>query len=132
MFRESMIFSPFGPFDVVDGYRAIIRSLGQACDCFRTGAWADFLGPKTPASGGLAALIVMTADLAAANSRYILTAPQSIFETKPEVVKVIEEAERADPSPGPFRIHRMRPWNPESWSEITSQHRFLEIVSLGS
>ena len=58
------------------------------------------------------ALIVMTADLAAANSRYILTVPQSLFETKPEVVQVIEDAERADRSPGPFRIHRVRGWNP--------------------
>ncbi len=45
------------------------------------------------------ALILMTADLAAANSRYVLTVPQSMFDTKPEVVKAIEDAERDRPLP---------------------------------
>ncbi len=70
----------------------------------------------------------MTADLAAANSRYILTVPQSVFDAKPAVVKAIEDAEREQPGSGPYRIHRMRYWHPQSWSESNSPQRFVEVA----
>jgi hypothetical protein len=127
-FRESMIFSPFGPLDDVEAFRAIIRSLGQGAIVFGLGLGLTFLAQKRPHTAGAIALIVMTSDLAAANSRYVLSIPQSMFDTKPKVVQVIEEVERADRSPGPFRVHRVRGWNPRSWSETTSQHRFLETL----
>ena len=38
-----------------------------------------------------------------------------MFETKPEVLRIIEDAERANPSPGPYRIHRMPIWDPMGW-----------------
>ncbi len=69
----------------------------------------------------------MTADLAAANARYVLTVPQSLFETKPEVLRIIEAAERDDPSPGPYRIHRMPLWNPLGWHRHASKDRIYEM-----
>jgi hypothetical protein len=71
----------------------------------------------------------MTVDLGAANARYILTVPQSLFETTPEVLKIIEAEERKKPSPGPFRIHRMPIWNPIGWYSTPSQDRVFELVS---
>ncbi len=96
---------------------------------FGLGFLLTILARRRALLAGSTALIVMTADLAAANSRYVLTVPQAVFESKPEVVKVIEEAERTDPSPGPFRIHRMRYWHPSSWVENRSKNRFIEVAS---
>jgi hypothetical protein len=74
-------------------------------------------------------LIVTTVDLGAANSRYVLTVPQSRLESKPTVLQIIEDAERARPSPGPFRIHRMPLWNPIGWHTTPSQDRINEFVT---
>ena len=52
-----------------------------------------------------------------------------MFETKPEVLKIIEDAERAHPSPGPYRIHRMPIWNPMGWFTTPSKDRIYEIVT---
>jgi hypothetical protein len=87
------------------------------------------LARSRPVLAGSTALILMTTDLAAANARYILTVPQSVFETEPEVVKAIEDAERIDPSPGPFRIHRIHDWHPLIWGGTASKERFSEVAS---
>ena len=73
------------------------------------------LARRRPDLAGAAAVIIMTADLAAANARYVLTVPQSLFESQPEVLKIIEAAERSKPTPGPYRIHRMPIWSPLGW-----------------
>ena len=122
------VSSHFGPLDPVAGYRAIIRSLGQAAIVFGLGLLLTLLVRDRPALAGALAMILMTADLAAANSRYILTVPQSLYDTRPEAVKAIEDAERADRSPGPFRIHRVRGWHPRSWDESVSPNRLLEVA----
>jgi hypothetical protein len=83
---------------------------------------------KRPQLAGVVALIVMTADLATANVPHLVTVPQAVFETKPEVLKIIEEAERARPSPGPFRIHRMPMWYPPGWATTGSPNRVGEMV----
>ena len=51
-FRESMIFSPFGPLDVVAAYRAIIRSLGQAAIVFALGLVLTVVARKRPHLAG--------------------------------------------------------------------------------
>ena len=86
------------------------------------------LAGSRPRTAGLLALLVTTADLGLANRRFVLTVPQSAFETKPEVLRLLEEAERADPSPGPYRIHRLPSWDPMYWSRTGSPDRSLEIV----
>jgi hypothetical protein len=73
-------------------------------------------------------MILMTADLAAANSRYILTVPQSLYDATPEVAKAIEDAERSDRAPGPFRIHRVGGWHPRRWDVTASPNRLLEVA----
>jgi hypothetical protein len=73
-------------------------------------------------------LIVMTADLAVANARYVVTVPQAVLESRPEVLRIIEEAENRKPSSGPFRIHRMPAWHPPVWQTTPSVDRPLEVV----
>ncbi len=74
---------------------AILRAAGQGR------RWA---GPS--------ALIVLTADLAVANASLPITVPQDLFDREPAIARQIAEAERREPSPGPFRIYRMTPWYP--------------------
>ena len=84
---------------------------------------------RRPWLAGAAGLILMTADLAWANARYVITAPQSLFDTKPEIVAKIEAVERQQPSIGPYRIHRMPSWNPVGWRSVTSKDRLFEMIT---
>ena len=86
-------FSPIG------AYEEILRSLAQAAIVFGAGFVLTVVARKRPWLAGAAALILMTADLASANARYVLTVPQSVFDTKPEILAKIEAAERDQPSP---------------------------------
>ena len=64
-----------------------------------------------------------------ANARYVITVPQSLMETEPEVVRIIKEAEAANPAPGPFRIHRMPQWTPPFWYSEASADRVGDFVT---
>ena len=54
------------------------------------------LARKRPGLAGAMAILVVTLDLAVANSRYVSTVPQVADGDQPEVVRIIEEAERKD------------------------------------
>jgi hypothetical protein len=118
----------FGPLNVGRAYEAILRALAQAGIVLTAGLVLTGLVRRHPHFAGAAALLVTTADLAVANSRYVLTVPQSLFETRPEVLKIIEAAERDRPAPGPFRVHRMPLWNPMAWHTTGSTNRLEELV----
>jgi len=83
---------------------------------------------RYPAQAGLAALCLVTIDLTLANAGLVITIPQTDFEQMPEVVQAIRAAERANPSPGPFRIHRLASWVPVGWSEAGSTQRLRDLV----
>ena len=121
--------SMMGPFDPLGGYQDLVRSLGQAAIVFGIGLVLTIVARKRPYLAGAAALVLMTADLAVANSRFVMTVPQSVFESKPEVMKIIEEAELAHPSPGPYRVHRSPMWNPLGWYTTASKDRVYEFVT---
>ena len=128
-FRTIDSGSLFGPFDPDGGYQALVRSLGQAAIVFGLGVFLVLVARKRPELAGSAAVIIMTADLAVANARYVLTVPQSLLESKPEVLKIIEAAERDDPAQGPYRIHRMPIWSPLGWRSTRSKDRVFELVT---
>jgi hypothetical protein len=119
----------FGPFDPAAGFAAIVRSLAQAAAVFGLGLAALGLARARPGWAGALAVVVTAADLAAANARYVVTVPQAIFEARPEVLEIIEAAEREDPSPGPFRIHRMPVWTPLAWTVTPSADRPAELMA---
>src|SRR5581483_8578098 len=49
-------------------------------------------------------------------------------DTLPSVVGLIEEAERNDPSPGPFRVQRVEQWHPSDFIRRSSRERLREVV----
>ncbi len=70
----------------------------------------------------------MTADLGVANAGFIFDCPQSLFDDQPEVLRVIEAAERREGSTAPYRIHRMPIWQPSAWTELVSTDRPRDFV----
>jgi hypothetical protein len=128
-FRAAAIASNFGPFDADGGFRAIIRSLVQASIVLGFGRMILAKVRTHPQLAGSCMLLLITADLAAANARCVLTVPQSVLDSKPEVLRIIEDAERQHPGPGFYRIHRMPEWTPRSWQTSSSADRAVDFVS---
>ena len=67
-------------------------------------------------------------DLCLANRSYLVTVTQATLDAKPKAVQLIEEAERLDPDPMPFRVHRMPSWEPVIWSRLASNDRLGDLV----
>jgi len=86
------------------------------------------LAGRRPVMAAALAVTVTTIDLAVANSRVVITVPQSVFDSTPEVVSVIERAEKARPKPGPYRVHRVPIWSPIGWTETASPNRVGDFV----
>jgi hypothetical protein len=120
-----------GPLNATQAYDAILRSLVHCLLVLGAGLALVFLAPARPQLCGAAALILMTLDLASANARYVMTVEQSMFDSPPGLVQIIEKAESArnPPVPGPFRVHRMPAWSPVAWNVTRSKDRESEIVA---
>ncbi len=120
--------SNFGPFDTRGAWIELRNALLHGTAVY-TGAvvalWAA--ARRRQWAGGLAFLL-LSADLAVANSKYIYSVPQAIFEEEPRVLRVIEEAEKKNPAPGPYRVHRMPIWSPPAWSDAFSPKRVEEFT----
>ena len=123
------VSSMFGPIDPPGAVRTMIRSLSHAAVVLALGLLLIGTARARPFLSAALVLLLTAGDLAAANARFVLTVPQSLLETKPEVLKLIEAEERARPSPGPFRIHRMPMWNPPSWNMSSSPDRMIDLVT---
>jgi hypothetical protein len=122
--------SSFGPFEPLGAVAEMQRGLVQAVVVFAI-ALVLALRMRADRRPGLAAAVVLTAltvDLAAANARYVLTVPQALYDSTPEVVAIIRAAEKASPSPGPYRVHRMPIWNPLTWRDTASTDRVRDFV----
>jgi hypothetical protein len=120
--------SLFGPFEVAAAWRGTADALLHGLIVYA--AFFAILAAtrnRTRLSGVLV-LGLLSADVAVANSKYIFSCPQSLFETKPRVLELIDEAERKDPSPGPYRVHRMPHWIPTTWFETKSLDRVREFT----
>lgn len=120
--------SQWGPFDSELAYRGLAASLTQTVVLLVLGLAIVRLAAKRPALAGALVVSLTAADLALANSRLILTSPQSLYETVPETLQHIRDAERKDPADGPYRIHRMALWNPLSWNQNMSNNRVAEYT----
>ena len=122
--------SSFGPLDAPGAFRetqfgllqtAIVLALALILIVFQR----MNRGSKLAAILGLS---LITADLAIANARYILTVPQALFDSTPSVISFIQDYEQEHPSTGPFRVHRMPIWNPVEWQEDASDDRVADFV----
>jgi Bacterial membrane protein YfhO len=119
----------FGPFEPAGGFAAILRALGQASIVFVLGLVAVGLVKSRPGWAGAFAVALTAADLALANVRYVVTVPQAIFDSRPQVLEIIEAAERKDPAPGPYRVHRMPAWAPLGWWVTPAVDRASELMA---
>jgi hypothetical protein len=128
VFRAAVIASNFGPFDADGGFHALVRSLAQASIVLGLGRVVVSKVRTRPHLAGWCALMLVTADLATANARCVLTVPQAVLDSKPEVLRIIEEEERKHPRPGPFRIHRMPAWHPRGWQTSSPVDRAVDFV----
>ena len=118
----------FGPLEPERAYRGILAAVAQG-GIGAAVAWGLIrLAPRRARLAGCLAVSAMAVNLAVANARYISTCPQSVFDETPEVVRLIREAEHSDPSPGPFRVHRMPSWAPLGWYGGRSDDRVREFA----
>ncbi len=121
--------SSFGPLDTLSGWHDLLRALVHGAVVLALALIIVLLAARSPMLAGVLALLVVTADLAIANTRFVTTVPQALFENESEVVRIINEAERQNPSPGPFRVHRMPSWNPPRWFTASSADRIRDFVT---
>ena len=97
------IDSSTGPADIAGTWGETQRALAHGILIYAAGVVLARWAARSPRKASAALLIVLTADLMVSNSRLIWTVPQAEFESVPEVARRIEEAEREQPSAGPFR-----------------------------
>jgi hypothetical protein len=128
-FHSPTVSSTFGPIEIDGGFRAIVLGLAQASIVSSLGLLALFLVRARPFWAGALVLLVVTADLAWANARHVQTVPQALLESKPDMLRIIEDRERRAPSHVPFRVHRMASWEPPGWQKAASPHRAFELMS---
>ncbi len=121
----------FGPFDPEGAWKEIRDAFLLGSFVFG-GSFFVLAGVCRPGLLGkfsaALALPLLTADLILANAGLVYTVPQDFFEIKPEALKRIEEAEARDPSPGPYRIHRLPAWEPPGWGMNASPDRVRDLV----
>jgi hypothetical protein len=121
--------SLFGPLDSEGTFRELRCALVQASIVLALGLTLALRGPRRSGAASALALVILTGDLALANARDVVMLPQTLFETTPKVVRLLEADERARPAPGPFRIHRMPIWSPFVWRVKTSPDRVRDFVA---
>lgn len=120
----------FGPLDPSMAWRDLLVSLSHttvALAAMLAGAVALARGWLAPAWRGPAMAGLLAIDLAVAQGWLILVGPQESIDAPPKLASVIERAEKADASNGPFRIHRTRIFNPFRWFATSSPDRVLEV-----
>ena len=118
----------FGPIDIPGAIFESRRALIQAVIVLVIGVWVVLKGHRYKTIAAVLVLGVTTVDLSYANARYVLTVPQSVIEERPEILKIIEEAEKSKPADGPYRVHRLPLWNPYRWIEDSSEDRVRDFV----
>ena len=120
--------SAWGPLDVEAALRDLRAALTQGSLVLTAALGLAVSAARRPVRAGTIALATLGLDLGFANARHVVTVPQSVFESTPRVLKVIRDAERAEPSPGPFRVERVGSWFPREWRSRGSPLRAEQIV----
>ncbi len=118
----------FGPLDSAAAAADLLAALGQGGVVLAAAYGLVRLAGRRPELAGALAVVLASVDLGLANASIVRAVPQADFEVMPKVLARIAEAERLDPAPGPFRIHRAPIWNPISWRNATSDDRIRDFV----
>jgi len=119
----------FGPAAIAAAWAETQRALTHGAIVFATVLALAYWAPRRPRGAALLAMLLLSADLALANSRLVWTVPQAVFDAPSEAARLIETAERSDPSPGPFRVHRMPGgWFPAQFGTTGNAQRYAELI----
>jgi hypothetical protein len=116
------------PLDVARALADLRAAIGHGAVVAAVALGLAVLAARRPTTAGLIAVAGLMLDLGLSNAYHVVTAPQSAFEGTPRALELIREAERANPSPGRFRIQRVGRWWPARWSEGGSQRQFEQIT----
>ena len=119
----------FGPVDVAAAWTGTQWALAHGALIFAATVAVARLGPRRPILCGAGALLLLNVDLTLANARLIETVSQAELDTPPEALRLIEAAERSDPSPSPFRIHRMPGWFPRRFATARDPQRSRDLYA---
>jgi len=118
----------FGPLDPTATTTDIQFALLHGALAMAATSALLILARRRTGLAGALVLVVLSVDLGLANQVYIKTVPQSDFDRVPKVVQLIQAAEKLDPSPGPYRVHRMPIWSPVNWQHESSKDRVRDFV----
>ena len=121
--------SELGPFDLPGALAELRWGLAQAATVLALVLVLVRIARRSPRLAAALVLPLVTLDLAAANATLVVTLPQAVFDARPMLQDVIDQAEKARPMPGPFRIHRMALWNPIGWYESGAPDRTRALVA---
>src|SRR5581483_8230735 len=89
-----------GRFEPEAACRDLVAALAQGAVAAILTAVIVLEAGRRPRLAGLCLLVVTTADLAFANAPMFLWVPQAMLGTPSELMKIIQDAERAKPPPG--------------------------------
>jgi hypothetical protein len=119
----------FGPANIASAWTDTQRALAHGTIVFAAILALARWAPRRRHAAGALALLFLSADLALANAHLTMTVPQATFEAPSEAARLIEAAEHSDPSPGPFRVHRMStPWIPARFGAAHADQRLRELI----
>ena len=119
----------FGPADIAGAWTDTQRALAHGTVIFGAILALAHWTQRRPRAAGALAMLLTAADLGIANSGLIWSVDQAEFDTPPEAARLIEEAERSDPSAGPFRIHRLTGSFPVHFSANRAAERTHEMLA---
>jgi len=121
-----------GPLHPPGAYREILRATAHGTAALGLGLAAILLARRRPRAAGILAVAILAVDLALANSRFVITLPQALFDAPPAALGLIADFDRRRPHPAgldPYRVHRMPIWEPTRWMTTVSPDRIREMVT---
>ncbi len=127
-FAKANFITLFGPLDPMATTLGIQLALMHGALALGSVGGVVILARRRPDAAGALALLILSVNLFVANALLIKTVPQSDFEAVPRVVELIAQAEKLDPSPGPYRVHRQAIWAPIHWQRVPSDDRVREFI----
>ena len=118
-----------GPFDPEGAWRDLAGALLHGALAASAALVVILLAKRRTRLAGALAIVALAVDLGAAGRLLVLSVPQSAFEDTPALLKLIEDAEREDPTPGGmYRVHRMAQWEPIGWRTVADPDRYRDFV----
>lgn len=121
--------SMYGPIDALGALAETRRALLQGAVIMAASlALTSRRATRRPEMAASLALVIVCVDLALGNALIVATVPQSAMDAGSDAGAAITQAERARPTPGPFRIFRTLNWTPLPWSQTRAADRFRNLV----